>query len=66
MEKDVGNAKTNLNVSESKRVELQEHIKTTTIQISEDASRNKQFQDGLIAENKRLLDELHSLKERMV
>ena len=31
MEKDVGNAKTNLNVSETKRVELQEHIKTTTI-----------------------------------
>jgi hypothetical protein len=40
MEKDVGNAKSHLNQSENKKI-LQEHIKQTTITISEDSSRNK-------------------------
>lgn len=58
MEKEVEAAKGSYQESEVKRVELQGFIKTTSISISEDASRNKQFQDELIAENKRLLDEI--------
>eukprot|EP00347_Sterkiella_histriomuscorum_P004714 403359390 len=59
MEIDVVNSNTLTKNSEVKRVELQTFIKQTSVTIQEDAQKNKQFQDELIAENKRLRDELH-------
>ena len=51
--------------SEIKRVELQAHIKQVSVQISEDASKNKQFQDKVIEENKQLQNEVLRLKEAL-
>lgn len=52
--------------SEIKRVELQTHIKETSIKILEDARQNKQFQDKVIEENLQLQREVLKLKEALV
>ena len=57
------NAQTITQNSEQKRGELQIHIKQTSIAIQEDAAKNKEFQDGIIMENKRLIEEMAKLKE---
>ena len=62
VQQDADNAKLNFQTSENKRGELQDHISQTASQISDDAARNKQFQDALIEENKRLLEEIAALK----
>ncbi|CDW85596.1 gas2 domain containing protein [Stylonychia lemnae] len=66
MEQDVVNSQTITKNSEIKRVELQTFIKTTSIQIQEDAQKNKQFQDSVINENNNLQQEVLRLKQALI
>eukprot|EP00347_Sterkiella_histriomuscorum_P021380 403334174 len=66
MEQDVDNYHQATKHSEIKRVELQTHIKETSIKIQEDARQNKQFQDRVIEENMNLQREVLRLKEALV
>ncbi|CDW86350.1 gas2 domain containing protein [Stylonychia lemnae] len=59
LELDAQNANTITQNSEIKRVELQTHIRETAVQIQIEATKNKEFQDKLIEENKRLREDLH-------
>ena len=64
LEQDVQNANSVTKNHEEKRVELQLFIQQTSVQIHEDSSKNRTFQDDLITENERLREECNKLKTK--
>ena len=63
MKKDVSNHKDMLAKSENERDQLHIHIKTTSVRISEEQSKNTDYQTELINENAELKKEILRMKE---
>ena len=60
---DVDGARGDFTVSETKRVELQVHIKETSIKIHEETEEHTKYQDHLISENDNQRSEIKKLNE---
>ena len=63
MEKDLENSQALRHDSELKRAQLQDFLQVTAVKMQEDASKNKLFQDQIIAENRQLSNDLRRLQE---
>lgn len=61
MEKDLENSQALRHDSELKRAQMQDFLQVTAVKMQEDASKNKLFQDQIIAENRQLSNDLRRL-----